>query len=241
MSNPRHVVLIHGAWHGAWCFSALQSELDRRGVPSYAVDLPGHGASTEPLGTFEDDVAAVQRVLRLLADRQVPAPVLVGHSYGGAVISAAAGEGAAVHSLIFLAAFALHSGESVLSAMASFPRHEVALGAAIRMNDDGTSLLDPVAARSALYGSCNESSIDAAIPRLSPQPMATMAQVARTSGLGIVPSLYVICSQDRAVHPAHQEIMSTRCSRVVTLETDHSPFLSMVSETANIIEREARR
>lgn len=241
MSDARHVVLIHGAWHGAWCFSALQNELDRRGVPSYAVDLPGHGASTDPLGNFGDDVSAVRKVLHTLADRGVSAPILVGHSYGGAVISAASGDGTPVNSLVYLAAFALHAGESVLSAMSSFPKHDVALGAAIRMSDDGTSLLDATAARSALYGSCDDRSIDAAISRLSPQPMSTMAQAVTTSGLGTVPSLYVICSQDRAVHPVHQEIMAARCSRTVTLDTDHSPFLSMVSETADIIENEARR
>lgn len=241
MSDPRHVVLIHGAWHGAWCFSTLQSELDRRGVPSYAIDLPGHGASTDPLGTFDDDVSAVRRVLEILEKRGLPAPVLVGHSYGGAVISAVSGDGAPVDSLIFLAAFALHTGESVLSAMASFPQHEVALGSAIRFGDDGTSHLDPAVARAALYGSCDERSIDAAISRLSPQPMSTMAQAVAHSGLGNVPSVYVICSQDRAVHPVHQEIMAARCSRAVTLDTDHSPFLSMVRETADIIEDTARR
>ena len=47
MASPRPIVLVHGAVHGAWCWAALQTELDRRGVPSYAVDLPGHGASTE--------------------------------------------------------------------------------------------------------------------------------------------------------------------------------------------------
>lgn len=241
MSDVRHVVLIHGAWHGGWCFSALQSELDRRGVPSYAVDLPGHGASTDPLGTFDDDVSAVRKVLHTMTERGLPAPVLVGHSYGGAVISAASGDGTPVSSLIYLAAFALYAGESVLSAMSSFPKHDVALGAAIRVGEDGTSILDAAAARSALYGSCDDRSIDAAISRLSPQPMATMTRAVTTSGLGALPSLYVVCSQDRAVHPAHQKIMATRCSRAITLDTDHSPFLSMVSETADIIESDARR
>lgn len=241
VGNFRHVVLVHGAWHGAWCFSALQSELDRRGIPSYAIDLPGHGTSYEPLGTFDDDVAAVRRVLVTLADRNVDAPVLLGHSYGGAVISAASADGTPVDRLIYLAAFALQSGESVLSAMAAFPRHDVALGAAIRIGEDGSSVLDPVLARSALYGACTEAAVDAALHRLSPQPMATMTQPVTNSGLGVVPSTYVVCSQDQAVHPVHQEIMARRCTRAVTLDTDHSPFLSKVTETADIIEAEARR
>lgn len=241
MSRPRHIVLVHGAWHGAWCFSALQSELDRRGVPSYALDLPGHGASTEPLGSFDDDVEAVRRFLGVLAGRGIPSPVLVGHSYGGAVVSAAAAEGASVDSLVYLAAFALHRGESVMSAMGSFPRHEVALGAAIRGRDDGTSELDPALAGPALYGCCSPATSLAAIERLTPQPMATMAAELATSALGRLRSTYVVCSEDRAVHPVHQRIMAERCSDSVVLETDHSPFVSMVTETADILENCARR
>ena len=241
MSPLRHIVLVHGAWHGAWCFSALQSELDRRGVPSYAIDLPGHGASTEPLGGFTDDVEAVRRFVAVLADRGITDPVLVGHSYGGAVVSAAAAESPPVDSLVYLAAFALHQGESVLSAMSTFPRHEVALGAAIRIRDDGTSVLDPLLAGPALYGSCSRTASMAAIERLTPQPMATMAAELTSSALGRVRSTYVICSEDRAVHPVHQCIMAERCTNSITLKTDHSPFVSMVTETADILENCARR
>ena len=71
------VVLVHGAWHGAWCWSALQAELDQRGIASIAVDLPGHGASTAPLGDLHGDAAAVAAVV----DRIDGDVVLVGHSY----------------------------------------------------------------------------------------------------------------------------------------------------------------
>lgn len=241
MSRPRHIVLVHGAWHGAWCFSALQSELDRRGVPSHALDLPGHGASTEPLGSLDDDVEAVRRFLGVLAGRGVSGPVLVGHSYGGAVVSAAAADESSVDSLVYLAAFALRQGESVMSAMGGFPRHEVALGPAIRMLDDGTSVLDPALAGPALYGSCSPAASAAAMERLTPQPMATMTTELRASGLGRLRSTYVVCSEDRAVHPVHQRIMAERCTNSLTLATDHSPFLSMVVETADILENCARR
>jgi len=241
MSRPRHIVLVHGAWHGAWCFSALQSELDRRGVPSHALDLPGHGASTEPLGSFDDDVEAVRRFVGILDGRGIPSPVLVGHSYGGAVVSAAAAEGPSVDALVYLAAFALRQGESVMSAMGSFPRHDVALGAAIRMRDDGTSVLDPALAGPALYGSCSPAASLAAIERLTPQPMASMAAELEASALGRLRSTYVVCSEDRAVHPVHQRIMAERCTDSVTLATDHSPFVSMVTETADILENCARR
>ena len=238
--TARHVVLVHGAWHGGWCFSALQAELDRRGIPSYAIDLPGHGASVEKLGDLSTDAKAVQAFLQVLADRGISESVLVGHSYGGAVISQAAAHGPSVSSLIYLAAFALESGESVMSALGSFPQHHVALGSAIQMRNDGSSVLDPTIAKAALYGSCDDIAADAALSRLTPQPMATMAQALSNSALGSVPSTYVICSHDEAVHPVHQALMAQRCSQTITLETDHSPFLSMIEETASIIEQHAR-
>lgn len=240
MTFPRHVVFVHGAWHGAWCFSALQQELDRRGVSSYAIDLPGHGASLQPLGDLATDSDAVRGLIQVLAERGINDPVLVGHSYGGAVISQAAATGAPVSSLIYIAAFALHAGESVMSALGTFPRHDVALGAAIEFRDDGTSILNARLARGALYGACAEAFTDAAIARLTPQPMSSMAQVLTESALGRLPSTYIICSQDEAVHPSHQEIMAGRCTQAITLDTDHSPFISMVNETADIIEQHAR-
>ncbi len=85
MSELPLVVLVHGAWHGAWCWAAVQAELDGRGLASLAVDLPGHGASTLPFTDLAGDAAHVADVVARAA-RPV---VLVGHSYGGAVIGEA--------------------------------------------------------------------------------------------------------------------------------------------------------
>lgn len=230
------VVLVHGAWHGAWCWSALQSRLDDRGIPSVAIDLPGHGVSTLPLGDLHGDAQHVADVIDALA-RPV---VLVGHSYGGAVITEAAvrtSSTAHVRHLVYVAAFALDPDESVMGALGAMPKHDVALGAAMRMRDDGTSVLDPDLATAALYGSCSPEVIAAALPRLSPQPMATMVQPVTGAPRDATPSTYVVCTLDRSVHPVHQQIMAARCTEVVTLETDHSPFASMPDATADVIER----
>lgn len=179
-------------------------------------------------------------VLESLKARGIADTVLVGHSYGGAVISQAAAWFGDVAHLVYLAAFALHDAESVVSALMSFPRRDVALGSAIVNRPDGTSVLDPTLAAPALYGSCTVESIDASLPRLSPQPAATMTQVMEGAVPSHVESTYVVCSRDEAVHPDHQRIMAARCTHTVELETDHSPFASAVSETADVLERLAR-
>ena len=196
-----------------------------------AIDLPGHGASTLPLGDLYGDAQHVVDVLGILA-RPV---VLVGHSYGGAVITEAAVSSPHVQHLVYLTAFALDEGESAIGALGAMPRHEVELSAAMRMCDDGTSVLDPDLAAGALYGSCSSAVATAALARLSPQPIAPFGQPVTGAPRNSIPSTYVLCTLDRAIHPEHQRIMSARCTNVVTLETDHSPFASATDETADVI------
>lgn len=179
-------------------------------------------------------------VLRLLRDRGLPDPVLVGHSYGGAVISQAAAWLADVAHLVYLAAFALHDGESVMSALLSFPRHEVAIGAAIHSLPDGTTVLDPDLTAPALYGMCTPNVVAASLARLSPQPQATMTQTVEGDALARIESTYVVCARDEAVHPVHQRIMAARCRHSIEFDTDHSPFVSAIGQTADLLERLAR-
>jgi pimeloyl-ACP methyl ester carboxylesterase len=238
--SSRLVVLVHGAWHGAWCWAPLQAELDRRGVASLAVDLPGHGSTGSGFSDLHGDAQAVIDVVDGQAALGRTAPVLVGHSYGGAVITEVAARRSDVSHLVYLAAFALETGESVMSALSAMPKRDVGLSGAMRPGADGKSILDPVAAIPALYGACDPNVAAAAVSRLSPQPMATMVQPVTGSPLATVPSTYVVCTQDDAVHPDHQRIMAQRCRDVVTFDTDHSPFASMTTETADLLERIAR-
>lgn len=238
--SSRTVLLVHGAWHGAWCFAALQAELDRRGVPSLAVDLPGHGASALPFTDLHGDAAHVAAAVDAVRDRYGTDPVLAGHSYGGAVITQAAGDGTGIGELVYLAAFALDAGESVTSFLGTQPRREVALGRGLRPRDDGTTMVDPAVAPAAFYADCPADAVPAAVARLSPQPMATFTQPVTTSPRATVASTYVLCTRDEAIHPDHQRVLAARCSRVVKLATDHSPFLSAVCATADLLAEVAR-
>ncbi|MEP4648950.1 MAG: alpha/beta fold hydrolase, partial [Ilumatobacter sp.] len=240
-SSPAFVVLVHGAWHGGWCWAALQTRLDERGIASLSIDLPGHGASTADLTGLHGDAAAVSATLDVLASRDVGPIVLVGHSYGGAVITQAAAGRTDIGHLVYVAAFALDSGESVLSALGSFERRDVDLGAAMIPTADGTATtLDPATAAGALYGECAPETIAVALPRLSPQPMASMTEEVDGSPRDSVESTFVVCSRDRAVHPDHQAAMAARCTHRIELDTDHSPFMSDVDAMTDIVSDIAR-
>ncbi len=79
----RRVVLVHGAWHGAWAWERVLALLAPSGVPCTAVDLPGHGMDKGPFGNLHADA---QRVADTI-DQSGQDVILVGHSYGGAVIT----------------------------------------------------------------------------------------------------------------------------------------------------------
>jgi pimeloyl-ACP methyl ester carboxylesterase len=238
MTTTKTVLLVHGAWHGAWCWAPLQAELDRRGVPSLAVDLPGHGASLAPLGDLYGDAQLVADTLARLSGPVV----LVGHSYGGAVIGEAATRFSAnVDHLVFLTAFVLDTGEALLPYNQTLPPATSALAGAIRPNAEATaSTVEPSLCREAFYAQCPAGTTEAAVARLCPQPFATFMQPATGAPWRTIDSTYVRCLRDGAIAVAHQDIMARRCRSVVSLDTDHSPFASAPVETAELLARLAR-
>jgi pimeloyl-ACP methyl ester carboxylesterase len=232
MSEPM-VILVHGAWHGGWCWAALQAELDRRGVPSLAPDLPGHGASLQPLGDLYGDADAIAAVMTRL-NRPV---VLVGHSYGGMVITQAAALAPKATELVFVAAFVPHDGDSLMGLLGSFEQRRVALGLATRPgSSDATSSVDPAGAPGAFYHLAPPEVAAAAVARLGEQPVASFIEPVTSETWRTLPSTYVLCTHDEAIHPDHQAIMAARCTTTVTLAADHSPFLTHVAELGDLIE-----
>ncbi|MDH4145811.1 MAG: alpha/beta hydrolase [Acidimicrobiia bacterium] len=232
-TTPRPVVLVHGAFHGAWCWAALQAELDRRGVPSFAVDLPGHGASLDPLTDLHGDAAAVAGVVARL-----DGAVLVGHSYGGAVISQADLGGRVSH-LVYLSALTLDVGESPFSLMGTFPKRasggEASGGKLFQRLDDGTTGANAALARATFYNTCSAEAAAAAQARLCPQRASTFKQEATRANWRETPSTFIRCLQDRAISVPGQDLLAARCGSVVDLDCDHSPFVCMPSELADLL------
>ncbi|HEX5066016.1 MAG TPA: alpha/beta fold hydrolase [Myxococcota bacterium] len=229
--------LVHGAWHGAWCFDRLVPALEAKGHRAVAFDLPGHGADPTPPGqvTLDDYVARVGEVLA----RQPEPAHLLGHSMGGVVITQA-GERHAQHvrSLVYLAAFLPRQGESLGS---------VAMPSAVtpHLRPDREARVvhfDPAGARDAFYLDCADADVAAASARLSPQPIAPWAQAVQVGArYAALPRHYVECTFDKAIPLAEQRRMhgATPC-RVHTLDAAHSPFYSMPERLAGVLDRIAR-
>lgn len=217
------VVLVHGAWHGPWCWDRVRAGLDARGITCATVDLPT-GASGGRAG-LADDVAAVRRTLD-----DLEAVVLVGHSYGGAAVTGA-GLHSAVRRLVYLASFPLDDGESCSAAAgaeaeAAGISHDGRFEPEFVMNDDGTFVPTPQSAATMFYNDCGADTVAWAVSQLRPQPMAALAESVGDIAWREKPSSYAICSDDNAVHPDLQRILATRCTDSVEWPTSHSPFLS---------------
>jgi pimeloyl-ACP methyl ester carboxylesterase len=232
----RPIVLVHGAWHGAWAWDRVIALLASAGVECAALDLSGHG---EDGGQFRDLYADVARVRGVL-DEFDGDVVLVGHSYGGAVITEA-GLHRAVQHLVYVAAFALDRGESCVNAAAEGEAAQIShdgrpnLGAGFIMGAGDMITLDPASAAECLYNDCDADTVAWALARLVPQPLITLQGTPKGAAWRTKPSTYVVCVDDMAVHPDLQRIMARRCGSVMEWPTGHSPFLCRPDLVAGLL------
>jgi pimeloyl-ACP methyl ester carboxylesterase len=221
-------LLIHGAWHGAWCWSRTLADLTAAGHRARALDLPAQGEDRTPaaevgLSTWIDHVVAeLQR-----SDQPV---VLVGHSMGGMVITGAADAvPQCVARAVYVCAFLPEDGESLLE-LASRPECAEKTALTLEPTPDGLCMtVAPAVARASFYGLCPTADADAAVARLRPLPLKTMIDPIRLRhSQPPVPRSYIACSEDRAIPIGMQGFMAGRSPGIClqTLAADHSPFVS---------------
>ena len=227
-------VLVHGAWHGGWAWEKVAPLLSEAGHGVASPDLPGHGDDGTPIPEVSLDGYA-RRVCGLLDDRSEPG-VLVGHSMGGIVISEVAERRPEkVLSLVYLTAFLLPDGRSLVDYAQQDEESVVTQNLDVDEDAGVTTLLEEVL-KDAFYGDCSEEDARRAVGRIQPQPWQPfVTPVNITEGrFGRVPRDYVECLNDRAITPRTQRKMQAGlpCRRVVSMRTDHSPFISAPEELA---------
>lgn len=235
-----HYLLIHGAWHGAWCWEALANRLRSNGHRVTALDLPGMGADATPPSKVTLH-SWIQHTVQSLRDSQTPV-VLVGHSMAGMVITgAAAVVPHKVASLVYVCAFLPLPGESLFD-LAGRPEGASTLVQQTATADGLCTVVPADNARVTFYGNCPALATDDAVRRLCPLPVQTVMEPlpAPASELSRLARHYVECTLDRAIPLALQRFMWGRQPgiRVHTLETDHSPFVSRPDELAALLQNQ---
>ena len=225
-------LLIHGSWHGGWCWYQVLPRLEQAGHRVVAPDLPSLGTDRTPiaqisLGTWTDSVCQI-------LDAQAEPVILVGHSRGGILISQAAEKHPEkVKTLVYLAAFLLRNGESLLQ-VAQEDGTSMVLPNLVMAEDQSYATVQEAALKEAFYGGCSEEDIALARLLLVPEALAPLATpISLTEGnFGRVPRVYIECRRDKAIPPALQKKMYTAlpCHKVISMDTDHSPFFSAPEE-----------
>ena len=214
-------VLVHGLWHGAWCWDGVRAALSGRGIEGIAPELP------------LTDLAADAQATRDALDAFGRPAVLVGHSYGGAVVTEA-GTHPLVRELVYVAAYQLDAGESVSrpGAIAELPDTELA--GALRVTADEVAL-DPVRAARLFYGDASPEVAAEATARLRPVGRRAFRGVPAEVAWRTVPSTYAVCAQDQVVHPDRQRAMARRAARSVEWACGHSPAATRPAAVADLV------
>jgi pimeloyl-ACP methyl ester carboxylesterase len=213
------IVLVHGAFHGGWCFAPLLPELAARGIDGVPVDLP--------LTTLLADAAAVSSVL----DRCEGPVTLLGHSYGGAPITIA-GNHPAVERLVYLTAMAPDDGETASSGPVEIGAEFMA---AFRATPEGVPEVDPARAPAIFFPDADPVEAAAFAARLRPGNVGG-ADVVHRAAWHDRPVDYVVCESDPILLPSAQRAIAARIGATVhVLPGDHSPFLARPAELADVL------
>ena len=227
--RPR-IILVHGAWVGSWEFDPLTQILRERGWEVDALDLPSTGSTMSML----QDAAAITAAL----DRSDGPVVLVGHSYGGVPVTEA-GDHPAVERIVYVAAFALEAGESVITSMGG------ALPGMWGISDDQLTMgrsreerVDMIAADMP-PGVPREASEQLA-DLFRPQSLASFSDQVSRIAWRVKPATYVLTENDGVVPPAFQESLAVRSgAEIVRIPHGHAPFQEDPAGFADLLERVA--
>ncbi len=219
----KNVVLVHGAWADGSGWKAVYDILRRDG---YGVSIV-----QEPETSLADDVAATRRVLE-----QQPGPtILVGHSYGGAVITGA-GSAPNVVGLVYVAAFQPDKGESVAQLSGSVK--EPTNGA--RPTKDGYIFLDPAEFRADFAADLPAAEADFMAHSQVPLSVAAFTAPELEAAWRDKPTWAIVATDDKAINPDLERSMYKRSQQHVTeIKSSHAVYISHPREVARIIEQAA--
>ncbi|HEY4175555.1 MAG TPA: alpha/beta hydrolase [Kofleriaceae bacterium] len=218
----KNIVLVHGAWADGSGWKPVYDLLRARG---YNVSIVQN-----PLTSLADDVAAVDRVL---AQQDGPA-LLVGHSYGGAVITQA-GDAPNVAGLVYVSAFVPDAGESIMKLT------EAGQPPPIKPSEDGFLFFD-----SAAFPQAFAQDLPPAQAAFLAESQIPPAGVAFGTPITTVAwkdhrSWYVLSTEDRIIPPAVQRQMATRANATITeVRGSHAAYISQPQAVADAIDAAAR-
>ena len=223
--EAKNIVLVHGAFADGSSWSKVILLLQAKGFKVTSVGIP--------LTSFNEDVAATKRAL---AAQDGPV-ILVGHSYGGVVITEA-GNDPKVAGLVYVAAFAPDAGRSIVEISKSFPK-PIGLDKVVPQQD-GFLLLSPDGIETGFAQDLSQEE-KALLTAVQPQTSGSIFAAEPTQAAWhIKPSWYVVASEDHMIAPEQEASMAKQIrATTITLASSHVVMLSHPKEVAEVIENAA--
>ena len=215
------VVLVHGAFADGGSWGNVIPILEQAGYDVIAVQ--------NPLTSYADDVATTRRVI----DAQSGPVVLVGHSYGGAVITKAAVGATNIKALVYVAAFAPDAGENLQALLTEYPSK---IGAALAPDAAGFLYIDRAQFKEAFAADVSER--DLSVMSASQKPIASQifGQAFEAPAWKDFPTWYLVASEDHAINPDLERLFAKRMNATTReVKSSHVPFVSNPSVVAELI------
>jgi pimeloyl-ACP methyl ester carboxylesterase len=222
-----HYVLVHGGFVGGRYWSDVAGLLEKEGHQVDVVQqLPSAGPDPALLGGLTEDAQHLRAALDAVPDQVV----LVGHSYGGMVITELADHPAVAHS-VYLTAAVPPRGRSMMDLMAAGP--PITWAAA---RDDGSIVAtdDMELLHRTLCADVDRDRAEPELRRMVPQSVSSFTTPSSAPDRAH-PTTYVVCEQDQAIPPAAQEEMAKATDHVVRLPSSHQPMMSMPGALAELL------
>lgn len=219
------IVLVHGAFADGSSWQYVISLLQKDGYHVIAVQ--------NPLSSLSDDITTTKRVI----DAQTGPVVVVGHSYGGIVITGAASGNPNVKALVYVNAFAPEANEPVGPLTDKYPS---LLGPALRPDKAGNLYIDCDQAHKVFANDLPETAARVVCAAQKPVASSVFAATLDSPAWKTVPSWYIVGKQDHALNPDLERFYAKRMgATTIELNTSHVPFISQPKTVTRFIEQAA--
>jgi pimeloyl-ACP methyl ester carboxylesterase len=220
------IILVHGAFEDGSAWQRVIIGLHRERYNVVAAQLP--------LTSLADDVQATRRVVE-----SQPGPVvLVGHSWGGAVITDAAAGNPRVKALVYVAAFAPDAHEVVTAYGEKYPSR---LNAALRSDSAGFLTVDPAQFRELFAGDVPAAEAQVAAATQKPMSAKAFGDAVDQAAWKSIAAYYVLTLDDQAIHPDLQRFYADRMHATTTpIKSSHAVIVSHAAEVSHVIVEAAR-
>lgn len=224
--NLPTIVLVHGAWADGTGWQEVIPLLEEKGYSVIAVQ--------NPLISLANDVETTRRVI----DAQPGPVIVVGHSYGGAVISGAAAGAPNVKALVFISAFALDANETGISLLTQFPTE---LGAALVPDTAGFLYIDRAKFRAIFAADVDKTAARVMAAAQKPVNGHIFIETLDATAWRTIPSWYMVATEDKALSPDMERFLAKRMNATtVEVKSSHVPFISRPKEVVMLIEQAAK-